>query len=35
MGKLGSQSKLKAYDLGNGHRELVGSRVLEWQELDW
>ena len=35
MGKSGSQFKLKAYDLGNGHLELVGSRVLEWQELDW
>lgn len=27
--------KLKAHDLGNGHLEIVGSRVTVWEELEW
>lgn len=34
-GKSGSHFKLKAHDLGNGHLEVSGSRVVEWRELDW
>ena len=27
--------RLKAHDLGNGHVEVVGSRMTTWEELDW
>jgi len=35
QGKSGEAFNLKAHDLGNGHLEIVGSRVTEWHELDW
>jgi len=34
-GKSGANFNLKAHDLGNGHLEVVGSRVTEWRELEW
>lgn len=35
LGQSGSHFRLKATDLGNGHTEVVGSKILEWTELDW
>ncbi|APW37531.1 hypothetical protein RD110_10305 [Rhodoferax koreense] len=35
LGRSGDHFKLKATDLGNGHLEIVGSRTMLWEELDW
>lgn len=34
-GKPGDSFRLKAHDLGNGHIEVTGSKVIVWEELDW
>lgn len=35
QGKSMDSFKMKAHDLGNGHLEIVGSRCMQWVELDW
>jgi len=35
LGKQGSQFRVKAWDLGNGHLEVTASRLTEWHEAEW